>query len=126
MHGPRTHEEQVVLMRQNARHRVEEPREMLEPVRLTRCLRRAAAAVANARVVPDVSCRPMMRRDVRLDPFQHRCPVDPAKDDGLAGIDPDEGDLSRTRPVRRSWMQSLNLHERAQAGRSSASIARSA
>ena len=70
MHGPRTQEEQVVLVRQNVRDGVEEPREMLEAMRLTSRLGRAAA-VATARVVADLSRRPMMRRDVRLDPFQH-------------------------------------------------------
>ena len=125
MHGPRTQDEQVVLVRQNVRDGVEELREVLEAMRLTRRPGRAAA-VATARVVPDVSRRPMMRRDVRLDPIHHRCPFDPANDDGFAGIDPDEGELVRARTVRRPSLHGLNPHERAQAGRSSASTARSA
>ena len=125
MHGPRTEQEQVVLVRQNARDGVQEPREVLEAMPLTRRPGRAAA-VATARVVPDVSRRPMMRWDVGLDPFHHRYPFNPANDNGLAGIDPDEGELSRAWPVCRPWRHGLNLHERAQAGRSSASMARSA
>ena len=119
----RPDDEQVFIPRQPRRDGVNEPSEMLEPVRLAGRLRRASATMSNTRGVSNVACRPVVRRHVRPDVIESGRAIDAPDDDGLAGVDPDEGDARGFRGFR---PHCLADHERAHAGRSSASTARSA
>jgi hypothetical protein len=117
---------QVILVRQHICDRVEEPCEVLETMRLTRCLRNTSAPVADVWVVTDVAGRPMMGRDIGLDPLQDRRLLYPPHNDALASVDPDERERARCWRVNRLWMHDPTRHDHAHAGRSSFALARSA
>jgi hypothetical protein len=89
-HRPWADEDEVAVPRQRVGDGPDEPAEMLEPLRLASGLRRSAAAMSNRWVVPDMTRRAVMRRDIRHDAGDPRHADDPTNDDRPAGVDPHE------------------------------------
>jgi len=58
----------------------------------------SAAAMADHRIVADVAGGPVVGRHLRLDPVHAGLRILPADDDGLVGVDPDEGPAAHGAP----------------------------
>ena len=118
-------EQQQVLVLDLRGDSVEEPFEVLQAVRFACRLAHATAAVPAARVVSHVACRPMMGRDLGLDALDPRSTLQPADDDRLARVDPDQGRARMDRPRGWSMPGAALGHDSAQAGSRSSKTARS-
>jgi hypothetical protein len=90
-HGAGTDEDEVVLRRQAQRDLIDEPLEVLESMRFSGGLGPTATAVPDGRIVADMAGGSMVGRDFRFDSFESARVLQPADDDGLSRIDPDEG-----------------------------------
>jgi malic enzyme len=99
-HGPRTEDEQILVRRQAMRDLFDEPREMLEAVRLAGGLRWPTAAVADPWFVPNMAGCSVVSRHLGVHPLDLRLIVVPADDDRLTGVDPDERTGRPGRPVK--------------------------
>ena len=121
VHGTGTDEEKVLVAWEPRNDGVEESSEMLEPARLGGRLHRATTAVTNQRIVPDVAGTPVTGRNIQFDPLVPGGTLDPAYDDRLASVQPDQ----RCRcGVHHPRVRGGIHHMWAQAGRSPASSAR--
>jgi hypothetical protein len=125
-HGPRTEDEQILVRRQSMCDLLDEPREMLEAVRLAGGLRASTSTVADRWVVPDMAGRPTVSRHLGVHPLDIGLIVMPADDDRLAGVNPDESAGCHVVASCRRLPGRAHDHERDQAGRVSVSAARSA
>jgi hypothetical protein len=115
--GPWTEDQQVVARGQPVRDVSDESVQVFDPMRLAGRLR-APAAVTDGGIVPDMTGCPVMSRHRRFHSIDVH-PVAPHPDDeGVPGVDPDKRG--------RSTVDDFRSHERAHAGPSSASSARSA
>lgn len=90
-HRARAKDEEIGLAGDARRDRLDELRSVLQSMRLTRRLGRTTTAMTHGGVVPNVTRRPTMGRDLGLDPLQHLPITVQPDDDGLACIDPDKG-----------------------------------
>jgi hypothetical protein len=95
-HGPWAEQQQIVVVGQSGGDRIDEASEVLESVRLTGRLRRAATAVSDAGVVSDMAGRSVMGWHIGVDAGRSRRPIDPPYDDGLPSVDPDERERGRS------------------------------
>lgn len=122
--SPGSKDQQLVVGGQAARHAFDETMEMLEAMRFAGGLcPPAAAAMADGRVMPNMSRRMAVGGHFRLDALNPGCAGPPVDDDRLLGIDPYDAHRPRDRvPARGRWLG----HDRAQAGRLLLSSARSA
>jgi hypothetical protein len=129
-HGARAQDQEIVAGGQAAGHRVDEPAEMLHPMRLTGGLRMPAPApLPDRRIVPDVPSGAMVGRDLRFESHETDLILLEPGNERLAGVDPDEALLATgvdgrsDRPVP---VPDERGHQRAQAGPVSVASARSA
>lgn len=91
-------QDQDVIIRPEARHDgLHEPVEVFLAVAFVSVLG-ASAAMADHRVVADVAGGPVVRRHLRYDPVYASLLILPADDDGLGGVDPDEGPAAHGAP----------------------------
>jgi hypothetical protein len=116
---------QVVARRQASGDVIGEPVEMLDPVRVDRRLR-SAAAVPDRGIVADVPRGANVGGHVGADVLDRDIAIVPAREDRLAGVDPDKGPRAWSCVGRRREADHLAGHERAHAGPASDSSARSA
>jgi hypothetical protein len=89
--GARAQDQQVLVHRQAFRDMLDEAIQVLLTARLAGCLGSAATSVAERRIVADVARRLAVVRYVGLQFLDLGSILEPAHDDRLASVDPDQG-----------------------------------
>jgi len=94
MTGPQ--DDHVLVVGKSTCDLIDEPGEVFLTVSFQRALRHASTAMTDPWSVTEMTRRAMARRNVGSEVLELGSAAGPIGDDGLASIDPDEGDLART------------------------------
>jgi hypothetical protein len=89
--GARPQHQEIVVWRQVLRDRGHEATEVLEPMRRPGALWWPGTSASDAWITACTASRTMMRRNIRLIPFEGDLPVVPSCNDGRTCVDPDNG-----------------------------------
>ena len=93
MTGPQ--DDHVLVVGESTCDLLDEASQVFLAVSFQRALGRASTTVTDLRSVTDPTRRAMARRDVGSEVLEVGSTAGPMSDDGLASIDPDEGDVAR-------------------------------